>query len=564
MASLLKLSIKPCRKGVTVEFERPGHETDRWTGMRAYPSSGGLSVYAEDITNRKLTEQALRESELKFKTIFESTGDAIFIADLEGRIIGANKVASERHGCDLRQLLQMTTQDVATSEYAEQSRERLETVKRDGFAVFESCHRRFGGTPMPVHVDARLIDYEGRPAILAVARDISRRKEAEARALKAREEAEQRAAEFESFFSSIADGAALFDEDGTMVRINAAARDIFKIPPNIPIEQIKNAYKMETLAGEPMSVEEYASRRALKGESVTGARFRVVTAWSSMAVTVSGGPVRDSQGRILGAAVVWHDISEVIAAEENREKLYEREHRIADALQGALLSDVPDRIDGFKFETLYQAAWDEAQVGGDFYDVFAIGTEKIGIVIGDVSGKGLRAAVHVAMAKFSIRSRALFEYGRPAAVLDQVNKVLFADESVEGFVTVFFGILDCRAKTMTYTNAGQSPAVHWDHANGQARMLDSTGPVIGCDSDNIYEQEIVQLHPGDDILLGTDGLYEVRCGDEFLDIDGLFKLYVDMKHSGEDSAAALVGRVVDYCRSPLRDDMAVLRVSVVE
>ena len=80
--------------------------------------------------------------------------------------------------------------------------------------------------------------------------------------------------------------------------------------------------------------------------------------------------MRDPQGRILGAAIVWHDISGMIAAEQRTEELYEREHRIADALQGALLSEVPSRIDGFEFETLYQAAWDEAQIGGDFYDVF--------------------------------------------------------------------------------------------------------------------------------------------------------------------------------------------------
>ena len=73
---------------------------------------------------------------------------------------------------------------------------------------------------------------------------------------------------------------------------------------------------------------------------------------------------------------------------------------------------------------------------------------------------------------------------------------------------------------------------------------------------------VIELHKGIEILLGTDGLYELRCGDEFFDIDGLFGLYVDMKRSGEDSAVALVRRVVD-CRSPLRDDMAILRVSVV-
>ena len=191
--------------------------------MRAYPCSQGLSIYAEDITERKWTERALQDSEKKFRTIFDSAGDAIFIVTLDERIIEANRVASERLGCSREQLLRMTVRDIDTPEYAQLVSERLELLQRQGFVVFESAHKRVDGTAIPVDIDARIIDNEGQPAILSVvatSRGASRRRPnlAEARA-----EVERRAAEFESLLASIADGAALFDADGVVTRINAAA-----------------------------------------------------------------------------------------------------------------------------------------------------------------------------------------------------------------------------------------------------------------------------------------------------------------------------------------------------
>ena len=116
-------------------FEWHSQKTGCCYDVRAYPSPGGLSIYARDITRRKHAEQAVRESEKKFKTIFEGAGDAIFITDSEARIIEANKVTLQRLGYEREQLLQMTMEDIACSEDPGYVRERLEEILRDGFAV---------------------------------------------------------------------------------------------------------------------------------------------------------------------------------------------------------------------------------------------------------------------------------------------------------------------------------------------------------------------------------------------------------------------------------------------
>jgi sigma-B regulation protein RsbU (phosphoserine phosphatase) len=212
---------------------------------------------------------------------------------------------------------------------------------------------------------------------------------------------------------------------------------------------------------------------------------------------------------------------------------------------------------------VYRAARDEARVGGDFYDVFRMGDGKIGIAIGDVSGKGLQAAVQMAMAKYSLRSRA-YESDRPSTVMEQVNKALVQDMGDESFVTIFAGVLDPKAMTVTYANAGHSPAILWKAAERQAVLLDSTGPVVGIMDDMTYQDETVQLQPGDELLLGTDGLFEVRCKEAFLEIEGLLGLYTGLRQSGVYSATGLVDRVIEFCQGELRDDVAILRVTVVE
>jgi PAS domain S-box-containing protein len=132
-----------------------------------------------DITDRKRMELALAESEEQYRTLFDSASDAIFIHDLKGNFIRANRTACERLGYSNEELLTMTPGDIDASDHAPQVQERLRLVRENGEFIFESVHRTREGWEIPVEVSSQLIQYQGWPAILSAARDISDRKQAE-------------------------------------------------------------------------------------------------------------------------------------------------------------------------------------------------------------------------------------------------------------------------------------------------------------------------------------------------------------------------------------------------
>jgi len=274
-------------------------------------------------------------------------------------------------------------------------------------------------------------------------------------------------------------------------------------------------------------------------------------------------PVFATDRRIIGVGVVVFETTDQVHARRELERIYYRERFIAETLRTGLIGRLPRSKGCFAFESLYRAAVEEARVGGDFYDVFDVDEGRVGIVIGDVSGKGLEAATQVAMAKYSHRCYA-YDPGNPADALGRVNNTLVRQMDAENFVTLFAGILDTRTQEFVYANGGHAPVIHWSAAESKARLLQPTGPLVGMDADAIYESRSLQLAPGDELLLGTDGLFEIECGDHYLDLGGLIDVYSAMKRAGMRSAEELVRQLTDMCQGMLRDDVAVLRVSVHE
>ncbi len=144
------------------------------------------------ISITKYTEMALEEYEKRYKTLFENAADAIFIHDPEGHFIEINRVACERLGYNREELLQMTLGDLDTLDYADIARDRINEILKNGDGIFETVHVKRDGNIIPIEINARLIDYEGKTAIISIARDISKRIHAEHALL----ETEKRFADF--------------------------------------------------------------------------------------------------------------------------------------------------------------------------------------------------------------------------------------------------------------------------------------------------------------------------------------------------------------------------------
>ncbi len=138
-----------------------------------------MVTVVRDITESRLAEESLRKSEEKFRDLFNHANDAILLHTTDGRILSANRVACERWGYSLEELMKLTPRDIDTPDEAENVPERIrKTLETEGF-VFQTTHRRKDGTPIPTEVSTRRIMWDGETAILSVARDITDRKREE-------------------------------------------------------------------------------------------------------------------------------------------------------------------------------------------------------------------------------------------------------------------------------------------------------------------------------------------------------------------------------------------------
>ena len=197
-------------------------------------------------------------------------------------------------------------------------------------------------------------------------------------------------------------------------------------------------------------------------------------------------------------------------AELVQKERLEREMELARQVQQSVLPRVFPQVSGCTFAARNQPA---RQVGGDFYDVIALDADHVGLVIGDVSGKGMPAALYMALTRSLLLAQVrretgagLFEARSPQAVLTSVHQILRQLGEPGMFVTVFYGVVDARARHLTYARAGHDRPLLL--RGGRAQALVGEGTVLGFpDLDDLrLSEEQVRLRPGDRLVMYTDGL----------------------------------------------------------
>ena len=181
---------------------------------------------------------------------------------------------------------------------------------------------------------------------------------------------------------------------------------------------------------------------------------------------------------------------------------------IAREIQLAILPRIfppfPENEDQLDIAAQMTAAKD---VGGDFYDFFRIDDDRIGFVIADVSGKGIPAAIFMAVSRTLIRAMGI-RGGSPAECMRYVNELL-AKESVNCmFVTVFYGIYNIQTGEITYCNAGHNPPYLLKHDSCVEALPMSKDPMVGAVEGLSYHEQKIQLEKGDALFMFTDGVTE--------------------------------------------------------
>jgi serine phosphatase RsbU (regulator of sigma subunit) len=226
-----------------------------------------------------------------------------------------------------------------------------------------------------------------------------------------------------------------------------------------------------------------------------------------------------------------------IKNELERERL-SNELEIAHQVQMRLLPDEIPIVKGYAIAALCEPA---KEVGGDYYDFIKIGADKIGIVIGDVTGKGLPAAIYMTLVKGIFQSYAE-NNASPADVLIKINKLFYQIIENGIFVTMLYGILDVKENKFTFSRAGHELPLIYKAAEKKAYSDKTVGMALGFEKGEVFSSSIeeitINLDKGDTVLLFTDGVTEAN--NKFNEEYGKDRIKDFVEENGNQNSARLL------------------------
>ena len=195
---------------------------------------------------------------------------------------------------------------------------------------------------------------------------------------------------------------------------------------------------------------------------------------------------------------------------ENAQR-FERQQRVARSLQeGLLTTEMPD-LNDYAIGTVYEPAGGDAEIGGDFFDVFDLPDGRIAIAVGDVSGKGAEAAAQTAMAKYMLRAFAT-RNPAPSSALFHLNNSLLKSFGEDRFLSLIYGVLDPYTNRMIVGRGGHPAPLVYRYETGTVEAVEPPGSLLGCFEDENFEQSTIDLSSGDVFVAYTDGIVEARDG----------------------------------------------------
>ena len=247
-----------------------------------------------------------------------------------------------------------------------------------------------------------------------------------------------------------------------------------------------------------------------------------------------------------------------IAVENAR--LFARQRTVSETLQQSLLPERLPEIPGLTAAARYVPGGPDVDIGGDWYDVVQLPEGGIGLALGDVVGRGERAAALMGQLRNAVRAYA-FEGRSPAQVMDHINNLLLEAGS-EHMATMIYGVLELDSGEFRFVNAGHPPPLVVAPEGDGARFLDGVnGPPVGALATARYAEARAVLAPGATLLLYTDGLVEDRVTPLEVGLQRLREAAVDGPGDLEAFCSHVMRRVIG--RSPCDDDVALLTVQLV-
>lgn len=536
---------------VVLVLQEPPSPIVRWVLAIGTPGIAGLMIstllarVSREAAATARQEQGLRESEARTRAIVDSAPESFLGIDEDGTVVSWNPAAERTFGWSPDEAIGQPIRDliVVPENFDDHQQRRVEEFERPDGEVRPSKREvellRRGGERFLAEVTYSRVRAGDRPMLACFIRDVSDREERERereqlfREQAAREEAEQMAGivhglqmlldvalahqrlddMLEALLPRVcevvnADGAALLlsEDDGSLTLRASMFRDVDAEPLRVELgEGIAGRVardKQPLLVQDPDPSE--VADPALHGlHSILGVPLMAGGEVTGVLQVGVPKPRRFSEDDLLLLGLA----ADRVALAIDHLRLYEREHRIAETLQRSLLPERLPSLPGLEVAARYQPAASESEVGGDWYDVIAMPGGRVGLVMGDVAGKGLAAASMVGRLRSAMRAYAL-EGHSPADVVDRLNQLVWSEIEDGHMTTMVYVVLDPLEGRVTWVNAGHLPPLAVT-SDGIARFLDGPSSVpLGVMSYPAYEAAETEMPLGGTVLLYTDGLVE--------------------------------------------------------
>jgi len=563
--------------GMLTGRRKDGAEFPIEASVSRFHDSDGRTVYAafvRDISERVRAESALRASERRFRALVEGVKEyALFMTDPQGVVLSWNSGVERVLGFSEGQIVGKHFRVIFTpaDQEAGVPEQEMAAAEREGRAEGERWYVRRDGSQFFATSTVRPVRDEATGELLGFSQVIAD--------ATARSDYERRLAQKAALIDLASDAILVHEPVTNRITFwSRGAEELYGWSREEAVGQVAHELlrsEFFEVKGHGAVVEALLRDGRWEGDLAhlckDGRRIVVASRWALL---------RDPWDE--GASVAL-EVNRDMTDERRREAAQREEaarrreeaaqqRRIAETLQRSLLkSPPPDAFPGVTFKALYQSADDDALIGGDFFDVFAVEEDRIALVVGDATGNGLDAALNNAELRFALRAL-LREHAHPAAALARMNAFVAERDRLDpahmgdSYLAMAVCVLHTRAGEVTCSWAGIEPPFVVRAGTGEVvELSECGGPLLGVEAGSHYAEQRTLLGAGDVLALSTDGLTETRRRRgrdwEFFGYGGLVRA-VREEAVGTVSLAeaglAVVERARAFAGGPVRDDVCLL------